>query len=53
MHSRKAGGAPARDEPRKGSNKSERGSTSGRSINYGSGHLIQAFRDIGRSGTNT
>src|SRR6266545_346967 len=40
--------APAHDEPRKGSNKSERGPTSGRSINCGSGHLIQVFRDIGR-----
>ena len=40
--------APAHDEPRKGSNKSERGSTSGRSTNYGSGHLIRVFRDIGR-----
>jgi hypothetical protein len=40
--------APARDEPRSGSNNSERGPTSGRSTNYGSGHLIRVFRDIGR-----
>jgi hypothetical protein len=40
--------APARDEPRTGSNNSERVSTSGRSTNYGSGHLIRVFRDIGR-----
>ena len=40
--------APARDEPRTGSNNSERESTSGRSTNYGSGHLIRVFRDIGR-----
>src|SRR5215831_16703747 len=40
--------ASAHDEPRSGSNKSERESTSVRSINYGSGHLIQVFRDIGR-----
>jgi hypothetical protein len=39
--------APARDEPRTGSNNSERESTSGRSTNYGSGHLIRVFRDIG------
>ena len=40
--------APAHDEPRNGSNNSERESTSGRSTNYGSGHLIRVFRDIGR-----
>jgi hypothetical protein len=40
--------APARDEPRTGSNNSERESTSGRSTNYGSGHLIRVFREIGR-----
>jgi hypothetical protein len=40
--------APARDEPRSGSNNSERGPTSGRSTNYASGHLIRVFRDIGR-----
>jgi hypothetical protein len=40
--------APARVEPRTGSNNSERESTSGRSTNYGSGHLIRVFRDIGR-----
>src|SRR5215472_9096327 len=40
--------APARKELRNGSNKSEREPTSGRSTNYGSGHLIRVFRDIGR-----
>src|SRR5262249_61752465 len=40
--------APARDEPRSGSNNSERESTSGRSTNYGSEDLIRVFRDIGR-----
>jgi hypothetical protein len=40
--------APACDEPRSGSNNSERESTSGLSTNYGSGHLIRVFRDIGR-----
>jgi hypothetical protein len=40
--------APARDETRSGSNNSERGPTSGRSTNYGSGHLVRVFRDIGR-----
>ena len=40
--------APAHDEPRSASNNSERGPTSGRSINCGSGHLIQVVRDIGR-----
>jgi hypothetical protein len=40
--------APARKELRNGSSKSERESTSGRSTNYGSGHLIRVFRDIGR-----
>jgi hypothetical protein len=40
--------APARKELRNGSNKSEHEPTSGRSTNYGSGHLIRVFRDIGR-----
>src|SRR5262249_15836454 len=40
--------APAHEEPRSGSNNSERESTSGRSTNYVSGHLILVFRDIGR-----
>ena len=40
--------APAHDEPRSGSNNSERESTSGRSTDCGSGHLIRVFRDIGR-----
>src|SRR5262245_31959768 len=40
--------APARKALRNGSNKSEREPTSGRSINYASGHLIRVFRDIGR-----
>src|SRR5262249_51499807 len=40
--------APAHAEPRSGSNNSEREPTSGRSTNYGSGHLIRVFRDIGR-----
>jgi hypothetical protein len=40
--------AAAHDEPRSGSNNSERESTSGRSTNYESGHLIRVFRDIGR-----
>ena len=40
--------APAHDEPRSEPNNSERGSTSGHSTNYGSGHLIRVFRDIGR-----
>jgi hypothetical protein len=39
--------APAHDELRSGSNNSERGPASGRSTNYGSGHLIRVFRDIG------
>jgi hypothetical protein len=39
--------APAHEEPRSGSNNSEHESTSGRSTNYGSGHLIRVFRDIG------
>src|SRR5215831_19196695 len=38
--------APARKELRNASNRSER--TSGCSTNYGSGHLIPIFRDIGR-----
>ena len=45
---RSRGIAPARKELRNGSSKSERESTSGRSTNYGSGHLIRVFRDIGR-----
>src|SRR5215831_14262393 len=40
--------ASAHDEPRSGSNKSERESTSVRSTNYGSGRLVRGFRDIGR-----
>ncbi len=40
--------APAHDEPRSGSNNSAHESTSGRSTNCGSGHLIRVFRDIGR-----
>jgi hypothetical protein len=40
--------APARKELCNGSNKSEREPTSGRSTNYGTGHLIRVFRDIGR-----
>jgi len=40
--------APARKALRNGSNKSAREATSGRSTNYGSGHLIRVFRDIGR-----
>jgi hypothetical protein len=40
--------APAHEEPRSGSNNSEHESTSGRSTNYESGHLIRVFRDIGR-----
>jgi hypothetical protein len=40
--------APAHEEPRSGSNNSEREPTSCRSTDYGSGHLIQVFRDIGR-----
>ena len=40
--------APAHDEPRSGPNNSERESTSGRSTDYGSGHLIPVFRGIGR-----
>jgi hypothetical protein len=35
-------------EPRSGSSSSAHESTSGRSTNYGSGHLIQVFRDIAR-----
>src|SRR5262245_54792717 len=38
---------PAHDEPRSGSNNIGRESTSGRSTNYGSEHLIRVFRDIG------
>jgi hypothetical protein len=40
--------APAREELHNGSNKSEREPTSGRPINYGRGHLVPAFRGIGR-----
>jgi hypothetical protein len=40
--------ASSHDQPRSGPNNSERESTSGRSTNYGSGRLIQVFRDIGR-----
>jgi hypothetical protein len=40
--------APAHEEPRSGLNNSEHESTSGRSTNHGSGHLIRVFRDIGR-----
>ena len=36
------------EEPRSGSSSSARESTSGRSTNYGRGHLIRVFRDIGR-----
>jgi hypothetical protein len=39
--------APAREELRNESNKSEHDPTSDRSTNYGSGHLIRVFRDIG------
>jgi hypothetical protein len=39
--------APAHEEPRSGSNNSEHDSTTDRSTNYGSGHLIRVFRDIG------
>ena len=42
------GVAPAHEEPRSGLNNSAHESTSGRSTNYGSGHLIRVFRDIGR-----
>ena len=45
---RSRGVAPVRKELRNGSSKSERESTSGRSTNYASGHLIRVFRDIGR-----
>ena len=40
--------APAREELRNASNKSEHEPTSDRSTNYGNGHLIRVFRDIGR-----
>ena len=36
------------EEPGSGSSSSARESTSGRSTNYGRGHLIRVFRDIGR-----
>src|ERR1700757_2645482 len=39
--------APAHEGPRNGSNNSVHESTSGHSTNYGSGHLIRVFRDIG------
>jgi hypothetical protein len=39
--------APAHEEPRSGSNNSEHDSTTDHSTNYGSGHLIRVFRDIG------
>src|SRR5215813_12407930 len=42
------GVAPPHEEPRSGSSSSVHESTSGRSTNYGSGHLIRVFRDIGR-----
>jgi len=42
------GVAPAHEEPRSGSNNSAHEPTSGRSTNYGSGHLIRVFRDIER-----
>src|SRR5262245_35691143 len=42
------GVAPPHEEPRSGSSSSAHESTSGRSTNYGSGHLIRVFRDIGR-----
>ena len=41
--------APARKELHNGSNKSEREPTNGRSTNYGRGHLVPAFRGIGRN----
>jgi hypothetical protein len=40
--------APAHDKLRSGPNSSERESTSARSTDYGNGHLIRVFRDIGR-----
>src|SRR4051794_40328047 len=40
--------APAREELRNASNKSEHEPTSDRSTNYGNGHLIRVFLDIGR-----
>ena len=40
--------APAREELRNASNKSEHEPTSDHSTNYGNGHLIRVFRDIGR-----
>ena len=43
------GVAPACEELRSGSNNSEREPTSGRSTNYGSGHLIQVFHGTGRT----
>src|SRR5262249_8879566 len=42
------GVAPPHEEPRSGSSSSARESTSGRSTNYGRGHLIRVFRGIGR-----
>ena len=41
--------APAHDEPRNELNSTERESTSGRSTNSGSAHLIRVFHDIGRT----
>jgi hypothetical protein len=41
--------APARNELHNGSSKSEREATSGRSTNYGRGHLVPAFLGIGRN----
>ena len=40
--------APAREELRNASNKNEHEPTSDHSTNYGNGHLIRVFRDIGR-----
>src|SRR5262249_42735834 len=41
------GVAPAHEEPRSRLSNSARESTSGRPTNYGRGHLIRVFRDIG------
>jgi hypothetical protein len=43
------GVAPAHEELRNGSNKSESEPTSGHSTNYGSAHLVPASPDIGRT----
>ena len=40
--------APAREELRNASNKNEHEPTSDHSTNYGNGHLIRVFLDIGR-----